>query len=71
MSSRVKSGFLYADPSSTSGLARLLDLWGQFDAYNISASPAEADAKALAADWIIVGQDLTDAMEQFETDEAT
>lgn len=64
------SGFLYADPSFMSGVARTLDLFGQFDTYNQSLTPAEADARAIAADWIIIGQDIAGAMEQFEADEA-
>jgi hypothetical protein len=64
MSKKVKSDFLFAQPSFASGAARSLDLWGQFDDYNISATPEEADAAAIASDWIIVGQDLCDAMKR-------
>jgi len=38
-------------------------LCGLFDQYNISATPAEADTKALAADWFVIGQDIADAIE--------
>jgi hypothetical protein len=64
MSKKVQTDFLFAQPSFASGAARVLDLWGQFDAYNVSTNSAEADAKAIAADWIIVGQDIMDAVEQ-------
>ncbi|MFZ0912950.1 MAG: hypothetical protein WBQ76_16505 [Candidatus Korobacteraceae bacterium] len=64
MTSRVKSDFLFAQPSFASGAARVLDLWGRFDEYNISETPAEADSAALAADWMVVGQDICDAIEQ-------
>jgi hypothetical protein len=67
MSNKVKSGFLYADPSFLSGLGRTLDLHGLYDAYNASTTPLEADARAVAADWIIVGQDLQDAIDEFES----
>ena len=70
MSNKVKSDFLFAEPSFFSGAARLLDLWGQYDQYNQSLTPAEADARAIAADWIITGQDLQDAMEEFNSEEA-
>lgn len=66
MSSRVSSGFLFAQPSFASGAARVIDLWGEFDDYNISDTPQEADAAALAADWIVVGQDICDAINQAE-----
>jgi hypothetical protein len=68
MNKNVKSDFLFAQPSFASGAARTLDLWGQFDAYNISATPAEADAKAIAADWFVVGQDIMDAVEQHDSE---
>ncbi len=67
MSNKVKSGFLYADPSFLSGLARTLDLHGLYDDYNRSNTPLEADARALAADWIVTGQDLQDAMDEFQS----
>lgn len=69
MSSRIKSDFLFAQPSFASGAARILDLWGQFDDYNISNTPQEADESAIAADWIIVGQDLCDAMKGLSNQE--
>jgi hypothetical protein len=62
MNRKIQSDFLFAQPSYASGAARLVDLWGQFDDYNRSDSPAEADANAIAADWLIVGQDLSDAI---------
>jgi hypothetical protein len=62
MTSRVKSDFLYAQPSFGSGFARVFDLWGRFDEYNTSPNTEEADSAALASDWIIVGQDICDAL---------
>ena len=67
MMKKVKSDFLFAQPSFASGAARVLDLWGEFDDYNRSETPAEADAKAIAADWFVVGQDILDAIEQHES----
>jgi hypothetical protein len=64
MGRKVQSDFLFAQPSFLSGAGRLIDLWGQFDDYNRSDAPAEADAKAIAADWFVVGQDIRDAVEQ-------
>jgi hypothetical protein len=68
MSNKIKSGFLYADPSFLSGFARTLDVYGLYDAYNASNSPREADTRALAADWIVVGQDLQEAIDQFQSE---
>ena len=56
-------------PSWLSGAARVIDIGGQFDEYNESASPAEADHKALFADWRIVGESLTNAMKVFRLEQ--
>lgn len=66
MVNRVKSDFLTSDPSFVSGVARLFDWAGLYDAYNQSRTGQEADAKAMFSDWRIVGQDLADAMAEFE-----
>jgi hypothetical protein len=66
MGSRIKSDFLFASPSLASGAARLLDWGGTFDQYNNSATPKEADLKAMLADWCIVGDDIEDAMAEFQ-----
>jgi hypothetical protein len=68
MGDQVKTDFLYAQPSFGSGAARVFDLFGQFDEYNISETPAEADGKAIASDWLIVGQDIVAAIEQNESE---
>lgn len=69
MNKTVKTDFLFAQPSLASGAARLLDLWGQFDDYNRSESPEEADSKAIASDWLIVGQEIASAMDEQQESE--
>jgi hypothetical protein len=64
MEKKVNTDFLFAQPSFASGAARIFDLWGQFDDYNISETPLEADTKAIASDWLLVGQDILDSIEQ-------
>lgn len=71
METKVKTGFLFADPSFLSGAARAIDLWGQFDDYNRSESPEEADGKAIAADWLVVGNDIQDAIEGTQSESDT
>jgi hypothetical protein len=41
-------------------------LWGQFDDYNPSETSAEADERAIASDWLVVGQDIFAAIKQCE-----
>lgn len=62
---KVRSDFLFAKPSFFSGAARVLDLYGIYDAYNCSSTEREADYKALLSDWHMVGQDIVTAMMQF------
>ena len=66
----LQTDFLFAQPSFWSGAARLLDLWGKFDNYNVSQSPEEADMRALYSDWRITGQDLRDSWIVFHQKEA-
>jgi hypothetical protein len=37
---------------------------GTFDEYNESATPGEADARALWGDWAVVGEDMRIAIEE-------
>lgn len=67
----MRTDHLFAMPSARSGVARLLDLFCVFDAYNESTSDALADARAVHSDWHIVGQELADAMTRVEREPTT
>ena len=67
----MKNFRLFATPSFLTGAARLVDLGGVFDKYNSSASEEEADSRALASDWSVVGDDLRKAMDQMEREIAS
>ena len=58
------SDFLFVMPSFTRGLARVVDLGATFSnvSYNHSDTPIEADARAIACDWRVVGGDLSAAI---------
>lgn len=55
-----RSTFLFVSPSLSvlDGFARLLDLRGTLSAWNYSPSGEAADARALAADWHAIGNDI-------------
>ncbi len=57
------SEFLFARPSFLEGIARIVDFGGFLNEYNTSETPQEADFRALAADWQVVGDDLRTAMQ--------
>ncbi|MGA2920080.1 MAG: hypothetical protein ABSE28_03180 [Candidatus Sulfotelmatobacter sp.] len=69
MINKIKSDFLVASPSFASGAGRLLDWYGLYDSYNVSRSGQEADAKAMFADWRMVGEDLNNALVEFEVEQ--
>lgn len=53
---------LFAMPSMLSGLARTLDIGGTLDSYNESPTPSVADARAIASDFAVVGEDLRESV---------
>lgn len=60
------STFLFAVPSASEGFARLFDFANALTEYNTSRSEAEADARAIAMDWRVTGDDLREAMSEFD-----
>ena len=58
----VRTSFLYVEPSIVAGVGRVIDLWGGFDLFTMSHSGEAADARALFADWRMIGQDIRDTM---------
>lgn len=61
---KPRTDILFARSSFLSGVARVLDIFGTFDRYNVSRTPEEADARAIASDWQMVGYDLGSVMRQ-------
>lgn len=59
------TGFLFADPSFMTGLATVMDIGGALLTYNISPSGSEADERAIASDWAVVGSDILNAANTF------
>lgn len=53
---------LYAQPSLAEGAARLLDFGGTLNNYNESPDGAEADSRAIRADWYTVGDGIRTVM---------
>ena len=56
---------LYAEPSALEGVARIFDFAGTLNSYNTSRTPNEADIKAVAHDWVMVGVDLQGAVNTY------
>lgn len=52
-------------PSLIIGAASVLDMGATFNIYNMDQTVTQADGKAIAADWQMVGEDLRVALEQY------
>jgi hypothetical protein len=57
------SSILFARPSFIEGVARAYDLGNTLSEYNRSETGEVADARALYADWRLVGDEIRQAME--------
>jgi hypothetical protein len=53
---------LFARPSFFEGAARILDFGNTLTEYNTSESPAEADSRAMLADWKAIRGDMLKAL---------
>ncbi len=60
----IYTTFLYARPSFLGGIARILDFGGTLQMYNTSRSDYAADARAFAADWYAIGEDMKRAVRE-------
>jgi hypothetical protein len=59
------STFLFARPSFTEGMSRVVDIGGTLNVYNSSPTPELADYFAMYADWLATGADIASAIDQF------
>lgn len=66
----VRSDSLFARPSFLEGIARIVDVSGSLNTYNVATSGDEADARAIESDWKAIGHDVKVALDQI-ADEAT
>lgn len=62
--------YIFAKPSFLRGVGRVVDLGGSLtrDAFIFSASPAEADRRALVSDTRVVARDMNEALAAVEAD---
>ena len=62
------SDFLMRVPTFTDGAARIIDLFGDFDNYNMSSTPQEADTKAFHYDIEALREDARLAFERLQSE---
>jgi hypothetical protein len=63
------STFLFARPSLSEGIGRVLDLGDTLTEYNRSPDAYEADLNAAWVDWLAVSDDLRSAMGLVNTEQ--
>lgn len=68
MKFQVSTDYLYARPSFLEGMARAWDFGNTLNEYNESSTPEEADARALASDWLVVGEALREAVQRYRAE---
>lgn len=61
-----KTDFLFSEGSVELGAGSVLDLTGSYFSYNLSPNGQEADRRAIASDWGVIGQDLKKAISTWE-----
>jgi len=66
-----KSTFLFAMPNFLRGMARAVDIGATMNLYNESPNAKIADARALAADWKQIGDNMREVIDEHETTEQT
>lgn len=57
--------YLFARPSFTEGIARVLDLGVTLQDYNTSETPEDADFEAIKKDWSAVGEDIKESINEY------
>lgn len=62
MNNNACTDFLMPRSSYITGAGTVFNLAGSYYVYNTSNTPEEADAKALASDWQVIGNDLRNAL---------
>lgn len=61
------STYLFPIPNFLNGFANIIDIGSTFNSYNFNKSPIIADYKAIFSDWIMVGNDIENSIELYET----
>jgi len=57
---------LFAEPNFISGMSRVLDMGLTLNEFNYTRTPDEADKVAIFSDWLAVGADIFQAMENYK-----
>jgi hypothetical protein len=59
-----KTDFLCAAGSALIGAGSVFNLAGSYFAFNTAGTEEAADTRAIGSDWLMVGQDIRDALDR-------
>jgi hypothetical protein len=65
MSQRAQTDFLFPTGGFLTGAGSVFNIAGSYFLYNATSEDEDADSRAIACDWSMVGQDIRDAMGGF------
>lgn len=60
---------LFARPSFIEGIGRIFDLGSSYQVYNRHRTGTDADLNALKRDWLMVGDDIQAAIEDYDKEQ--
>jgi hypothetical protein len=63
---KFRTDSLFSRTGLLIGAGSVFSLAGNYFVFNYSDSPLEADTRAIASDWGVIGQDIQGAMDTYE-----
>jgi hypothetical protein len=66
---KLRSDFLFPSTGYLVGMGSVINIFGKYYLFNYSHSEGEADTKALMSDWINVGKDIEESIDNNRDDE--
>jgi hypothetical protein len=64
MENNCSTTFLFSDSGYLIGIGSILNIAGNYYAFNSSKSEDEADRRAIECDWAMIGRDLSVVVEE-------
>jgi len=63
---KYRTDFLFATPNFLMGAGSIFNIAGNYYEFNSSSTGELADSKALECDWLMVGQDMNEALDKYQ-----
>ena len=63
---RLDTTYIFPNTNFIVGMGSAINLAGNYYTFQASATPMEADLRALQSDWLVIGQDIRSTMRSQE-----